>query len=66
MGVNYQLIAENRLDLSHAEFLRVQTFATNGSMFSHGNQRVKQDKTCAVWSKWDMMGAPPPVGPGQC
>jgi phenylpropionate dioxygenase-like ring-hydroxylating dioxygenase large terminal subunit len=60
MGVNYELIADNLLDLSHAEFLHVESFGTNGSMFSHGRQSVEQDESGAIWNKWDMVGAPPP------
>lgn len=60
MGVNFQLIADNLLDLSHAEFLHVESFGTNGSLFSHGMQSVEQDATGAIWNKWDMTGAPPP------
>ncbi len=60
MMVNYQLIADNLLDLSHAEFLHVESFGTNGSMFTHGVQTVEQDATGAIWNKWDMTDAPPP------
>jgi vanillate O-demethylase monooxygenase subunit len=60
MAVNYELIADNLLDLSHAEFLHVESFGTNGSLFSHGAQTVETDDTGAVWNKWDMTGAPPP------
>ncbi|WP_219892998.1 aromatic ring-hydroxylating dioxygenase subunit alpha [Aquisediminimonas profunda] len=60
MGVNYELIADNLLDLSHAEYLHVESFGTNGSLFSHGAQSVEQDQTGAIWNKWDMTGAPPP------
>lgn len=60
MGVNYELIADNLLDLSHAEFLHTQSFGTNGSLFNHGAQTVETDDSGAVWNKWDMTGAPPP------
>ena len=60
MAVNYQLIADNLLDLSHAEFLHVESFGTNGSLFSHGKQTVEQDEDSAIWNKWDMTDAPPP------
>ena len=60
MGVNYQLIADNLLDLSHAEFLHVESFGTNGSLFSHGTQSVEQDDSGAIWNKWDMRDARPP------
>lgn len=60
MNVNYQLIADNLLDLSHAEFLHVESFGTNGSLFSHGRQTVEQDASGAIWNKWDMTQAPAP------
>lgn len=60
MAAPYELIADNLLDLSHAEFLHVESFGTNGSLFSHGAQSVEQDQSGAVWNKWDMTGAPPP------
>ena len=60
MAVNFELIADNLLDLSHAEFLHVESFGTNGSLFSHGKQAVEQDDSGAIWNKWDMTGAPPP------
>lgn len=60
MAVNYELIADNLLDLSHAEFLHVESFGTNGSLFSHGAQSVEHDEGGAIWNKWDMAGAPPP------
>jgi phenylpropionate dioxygenase-like ring-hydroxylating dioxygenase large terminal subunit len=60
MEVNYELIADNLLDLSHAEFLHVESFGTNGSLFSHGQQSVTHDPDGAIWNKWDMTAAPPP------
>jgi len=60
MAVNHELIADNLLDLSHAEFLHVESFGTNGSLFSHGAQTVEQDDGGGIWNKWDMTGAPSP------
>lgn len=60
MGVNYELIADNLLDLSHAEFLHVESFGTNGSLFSHGAQTVESDESGAIWNRWDMTAAPAP------
>lgn len=60
MAAPYQLIADNLLDLSHAEFLHVESFGTNGSLFSHGRQTVELDDSGAIWNRWDMTGAPPP------
>jgi phenylpropionate dioxygenase-like ring-hydroxylating dioxygenase large terminal subunit len=38
MDVNYELIADNLLDLSHAEFLHVETFGVNGALFDPGGK----------------------------
>lgn len=60
MDVNYELIADNLLDLSHAEFLHTETFGVNGALFEFGEQTVESDDTGAVWNKWDMNGSRPP------
>ncbi|MFM6932112.1 MAG: Rieske 2Fe-2S domain-containing protein [Novosphingobium sp.] len=60
MAVNYELIADNLLDLSHAEYLHVESFGTNGSLLTHGKQTVKQDENGAVWNLWDITDAVPP------
>lgn len=70
MDVNYELISDNLLDLSHAEFLHVETFGVNGSLFECGEQTVETDASGGLWNKWDMVGsraptwAEPIVGPG--
>ncbi|MDF8332522.1 aromatic ring-hydroxylating dioxygenase subunit alpha [Novosphingobium cyanobacteriorum] len=70
MDVNYELISDNLLDLSHAEFLHVETFGVNGSLFECGKQTVETDASGGLWNKWDMVGsrapvwAEPIVGPG--
>lgn len=60
MQVNYELIADNLLDLSHAELLHTESFGTNGSLFTHGHQTVRQDDDGAIWNNWDITGAEPP------
>jgi len=47
-------MADNLMDLSHAEFLHVQSFGTNGSLLKHGKQSVVNDETGAIWNNWDM------------
>jgi vanillate O-demethylase monooxygenase subunit len=61
MDAGYELIADNLMDLSHAEFLHVETFGVNGALFNYGVQTVEQDETGAIWNKWDMDGSEPPV-----
>ena len=60
MGVDYRLITDNLMDLSHAEFLHVESFGTNGSLLTHGTQSVRQDPDGAIWNKWDIADAAPP------
>lgn len=60
MDVNYELIADNLLDLSHAEFLHTETFGVNGALFEFGVQTVQADASGVVWNKWDMDGSRPP------
>ena len=56
---NYELITDNLMDLTHAEFLHIETFGVNGSIF-HGEQTVRHDDDGAIWNNWDMSGAEPP------
>ena len=60
MDVGYELIADNLLDLSHAEFLHTETFGVNGALFEFGRQTVTTDPDGAVWNKWDMDGSRAP------
>ena len=59
MNANYELVSDNLMDLSHAEFLHAKTFGVNGSLFS-GKHEVRADETGAVWNNWDMNGSTPP------
>ncbi len=57
---NYELITDNLMDLTHAEFLHVETFGVNGSLFESGVQTVTADADGAIWNKWDMTDARAP------
>lgn len=59
MAANYELVTDNLMDLSHAEFLHRETFGVNGSIFS-GRQTVIADETNAIWNNWDMDDSIPP------
>ena len=59
MQANYELVTDNLMDLSHAEFLHVETFGVNGSLFG-GRQTVRTDDTGAIWNRWDMDWSTPP------
>ena len=59
MNAGYEFIADNLMDLSHAEFLHVETFGVNGSLFA-GRHSVETDDTGAIWNKWDMDGVAAP------
>ncbi len=56
---NYELMTDNLMDLTHAEFIHVESFGTNGSIFI-GEQSVKQHADGAIWNNWDIAGAVPP------
>ena len=61
MDVPHDLIVDNLMDLRHAEFLHVETFGVNGSLFSHGKQSVASDADGAIWNRWDITGGPAPA-----
>jgi len=60
MAANYEFITDNLMDLSHAEFLHIETFGTNGALFD-GQHSATKDETGAVWSNWWMPATRPPV-----
>ena len=51
---NWELITDNLMDLSHAEFIHVETFRTEGKIFA-GTHSVVEDGTGAIWSNWSML-----------
>lgn len=61
MDADYRLITDNLMDLSHAEFLHVESFGTNGSLLTHGTQSVIQEDDGAIWNNWDIADAEPPA-----
>ncbi|QGP80296.1 Rieske 2Fe-2S domain-containing protein [Sphingobium sp. CAP-1] len=56
---HYELLTDNLMDLTHAEFLHVASFGVNGSIFA-GRQSVTKDASGAIWNNWDMEGVTPP------
>jgi vanillate O-demethylase monooxygenase subunit len=50
---DYELITDNLMDLSHAEYLHRETFRTEGKIFS-GDYKAREDDDGAIWSLWDM------------
>ena len=56
---NYELVTDNLMDLTHAEFIHRESFGVNGSIFG-GKQSVKQDESGAIWNNWDMPNSAPP------
>lgn len=60
MQGNYELVTDNLMDLTHAEFLHVETFGVNGSLFESGTQTVEQAADGAIWNRWDMHEARAP------
>ena len=57
---NYELLTDNLMDLTHAEFLHVVSFGVNGSIFS-GQQSVLSDESDAIWNNWDMESVAAPL-----
>jgi len=57
---NYELVSDNLMDLTHAEFLHVTSFGVNGSIFQ-GAQSVLNERDGAIWNNWDMQGVTPPI-----
>ena len=60
MQGNYELVTDNLMDLTHAEFLHVETFGVNGSLFESGAQTVEVEPDGAIWNRWDITDARPP------
>lgn len=58
--VDYRLIVDNLMDLSHAEFIHTETFGTNGSLFEVGSQDLVQNDDGSIANNWTMTGARPP------
>ena len=56
---HYELMTDNLMDLTHAEFLHRESFGVNGSIFT-GKQTVRQDDDGAIWNNWDMVDSTPP------
>jgi phenylpropionate dioxygenase-like ring-hydroxylating dioxygenase large terminal subunit len=56
---NYELVTDNLMDLTHAEFIHRDSFGVNGSIFG-GQQSVNQDEDGAIWNNWDMPSSNPP------
>lgn len=50
---NYELMTDNLMDLTHAEFLHAKSFGVNGSIFK-GKQSIGGDEAGAIWNNWDM------------
>jgi vanillate O-demethylase monooxygenase subunit len=60
MQANYELVTDNLLDLSHAEFIHKESFGTNGTLLLHGRQSVLTEDNGAIWNNWDITDAAPP------
>ena len=59
-AANYEVITDNLMDLSHAEFIHVDTFRTEGKIFA-GSHSVEEADDGAVWSNWRMFDTKPPA-----
>jgi vanillate O-demethylase monooxygenase subunit len=50
---HYEIITDNLMDLSHAEFIHKETFRTEGKIFG-GTYRASESNDGAIWSRWTM------------
>ena len=57
---NFELVTDNLMDLTHAEFIHRESFGVNGAIFG-GQQSVKQDADGAIWNNWVMPDSNPPA-----
>lgn len=58
-AANYEVVTDNLMDLSHAEFIHIDTFRTEGKIFA-AEHSVDETPDGAVWSNWRMHGTKPP------
>jgi phenylpropionate dioxygenase-like ring-hydroxylating dioxygenase large terminal subunit len=49
-NANYEIVADNLMDLSHAEFIHTESFATSGKFFK-GEYEASDTEDGAIWSK---------------
>lgn len=56
---NYELLTDNLMDLTHAEFLHVKSFGVNGSIFKGRHSVMREEGS--VWNNWDMEAVDPPM-----
>jgi vanillate O-demethylase monooxygenase subunit len=61
MEASYELVTDNLMDLSHAEFVHKDSFGVNGSLLTCGQQEVVQEDDGAIWNNWTMPDSEPPV-----
>jgi vanillate O-demethylase monooxygenase subunit len=57
---NYEIVADNLLDLSHIEFIHRESFQPEGKIFA-GQHRAEETDDGAIWSKWTMNDRPAPA-----
>ncbi len=57
---NYEIVTDNLMDLSHAEFIHVETFRTEGKIFAGAHSVVETDDG-AIWSNWSMRNTKRPA-----
>lgn len=60
MKANYQLVIDNLMDLSHIEYVHLQSFGGGGAFFSgvHSTDKVTPTE---IWSRWSMPNVEVPV-----
>lgn len=61
MDASYELVTDNLMDLSHAEFIHRESFGTNGALLTCGEHEVIQEDNGAIWNNWTMPNSTPPA-----
>jgi phenylpropionate dioxygenase-like ring-hydroxylating dioxygenase large terminal subunit len=61
MDASYELVTDNLMDLSHAEFIHRDSFGVNGSLLTCGEHEVVQEESGAIWNNWTMPDSDPPA-----
>lgn len=59
MNANYELLADNLMDLSHIEFVHANSFQSGGALLK-GNHQARQDNDGSIWSCWEVHDVPAP------
>lgn len=60
MEVDHELIIDNLMDLTHAEFIHRESFGIDGALLNGGTQTVRQEPNGDLWNCWQTANTNPP------